>query len=623
MNRIVSALLFLLVGSCVGDTDERHVAPDGGMYPVYTPDAATDFSGNEAEAESEAEAEAEAESESEAESEGDCSCLDLPCATSRCENGVCLYEYPDADFDGFISGEGDCPGTDCDDANADIHPGAGEICDSLDNDCDPATIDGSANLYGACYPDGVSGCDATRDVPLCVGECHLGLAACVDGVLSCTNAVVPADETCDGTDNNCDGVIDEGVTIAGCVDADGDGHGNPAARVATCGPEPGVVSVCDDCDDAAPTTHPGADDFCEGNGVDDDCDGEVDEYFPTLCVDADGDGLGNPDAIVHACIGVSGTAPNCDDCNDDDPLLGEACEFADSICDESECERSFAAGSFGLDDAGDERYCFCDELCLSLDDCCENFCGVCGVDCGGVSEPSADGGTDLGRVSPVTPDGGTEGEADAGGAGADGETDAGADGGTDLGNDLGTPALPADLGVDAGVTSADAGNPALADLGADTLTPLSIPPHSATVQWETPGCETADRITVSGVITSAGGVSDGWRDLCRATNATLVECAVPLLEGQSFDFSIEYREGAFTSWSCTGSGAASTVNGRLATSLIATRDRSCVTGLQPVAVPNGVGGCNLRITAPTPPPPPAGGGGSACTSLTSCQASTP
>ncbi|MFH1252959.1 MAG: putative metal-binding motif-containing protein [Candidatus Uhrbacteria bacterium] len=44
--------------------------------------------------------------------------------------------YPDDDGDGFTADE------DCDDASAAIHPGADEICDSLDNDCNGIVDDG-------------------------------------------------------------------------------------------------------------------------------------------------------------------------------------------------------------------------------------------------------------------------------------------------------------------------------------------------------------------------------------------------------------------------------------------------------------------------------------------------
>ena len=63
-------------------------------------------------------------------------------------------------------------------------------------------------------------------------------------------------------------------------DKDGDGHGDPKGTVqivcAGDNPPAGYVTSNDDCNDNDPTAYPGHDEIC-GDGVDNNCDGQVDE----------------------------------------------------------------------------------------------------------------------------------------------------------------------------------------------------------------------------------------------------------------------------------------------------------------------------------------------------------
>jgi hypothetical protein len=150
----------------------------------------------------------------------------------------------DADGDGAPTwGEGCLPAEvyDCDDGDAEVFPGAVEVCDGRDEDCsgaadDPFDADG----------DGQAGC---------AGDC--------DDADPYNAEILP--EWCDGRDNDCDGDVDEGF------DADGDG-------IATCR---------GDCDDGDPETYLGAVELCDG--LDNDCDpltldeGDVDGDGVTRC----------------------------------------------------------------------------------------------------------------------------------------------------------------------------------------------------------------------------------------------------------------------------------------------------------------------------------------------------
>jgi hypothetical protein len=68
-------------------------------------------------------------------------------------------------------------------------------------------------------------------------------------------------------------------------DADGDGWGNPAVTQASCTQPPGYVLDATDCNDGNASIHPGATEVCDG--LDDNCDGHIDEGGAALCADGD------------------------------------------------------------------------------------------------------------------------------------------------------------------------------------------------------------------------------------------------------------------------------------------------------------------------------------------------
>jgi len=174
----------------------------------------------------------------------------------------------DADSDGYNSS------VDCNDNNASIHPGATEVCDGVDQDCDGIRDDG--------FPDGDADGWAS-----CGGDCNDANASVNPG----------RTEVCNGIDDNCAGGIDEGF------DADSDGF-------TSCG---------GDCNDANAAVHPGVTEVC--NGIDDNCAGGIDEGF-----DVDGDGFttcggdcndGNPAIRPNATENCSnGVDDNCNNLTD-------------------------------------------------------------------------------------------------------------------------------------------------------------------------------------------------------------------------------------------------------------------------------------------------------------------
>lgn len=104
-----------------------------------------------------------------------------------------------------------------------------------------------------------------------------------------SNAAVhpDAEEVCNGADDNCDETADEGLSgTTFYVDADGDGHGDPAQSEQLCvDPGTGYSDVGDDCLDTDPAVFPGAPELCDG--FDNDCDDVTDGHVATW-FDADG-----------------------------------------------------------------------------------------------------------------------------------------------------------------------------------------------------------------------------------------------------------------------------------------------------------------------------------------------
>ncbi|HNE29434.1 MAG TPA: MopE-related protein, partial [Saprospiraceae bacterium] len=225
--------------------------------------------------------------------------------------------YPDADNDGYYSYE------DCDDHNPLLNPGALEICDGLDNNCDGLVDDLTTYSYYVDQDGDGFGDAAATSLDTCLTTAPAGF---VDNNSDCNDnnpQLNPAAaEICDGLDNDCNGLVDDLPVLAYFRDFDGDGFGDASFELDTCltTAPGGYVDNNQDCDDSDPELNPQASEVCDG--LDNNCNGIADENLATFTyyADADGDSFGNEAVTLSSCelnapAGYTVTGLDCDDNN--------------------------------------------------------------------------------------------------------------------------------------------------------------------------------------------------------------------------------------------------------------------------------------------------------------------
>ena len=414
------------------------------------------------------------------------------CTSDQCDDAarMCAYATRDGDGDGFgsasCSSVGGVSADDCNDSNPSVFPGAPEVCNGVDDNCNSACDEMFTCCRGevgacmtACGTMGTRVCGLTCGWGVCSpppetcngvdDDCN-GLAddifACEQGTTEpCTTscgstgmrtcdascgwgACVAPTEVCNGSDDDCDGAVDNGFSCAAgrttdCMTSCGTTGTRTCDATCTlggCVPPPEACNGIDDnCDGLVDETTECAPGLVQGcvtscgtagsktcdatctfgactppaeacNGLDDDCDGLIDETF--TCIP------GSTGGCTSSC-GTSGTRTCSASCTwgaCSPPV--EACNGSDDDCDGA-CDETFTccAGTGGtcMTSCGTTGSRTCSaacgwsacsppaETCNGVDDDCNGTCddgfaccaggsGSCTTSCGSTGTRSCAAG---------------------------------------------------------------------------------------------------------------------------------------------------------------------------------------------------------------------------------------
>jgi len=275
---------------------------------------------------------------------------DAPSASANA-SGVSVGDDPTDDGDGPTDdgtggggGDGTGDGLDDDDSPDDDSP-TGDDTDPDDADPDDGPVDTGDG--GSCQQGDTQSCYTGPANTENIGECGSGVATCSSNGewLACEGESLPGTETCNGLDDDCNGTPDDGNPDEG---------GNCATGLF--GPCANGLTVCSGGDvECEPTTPAAASETC-GNGVDDDCNGTVDDGCTCDPLNpAPGCGVG------MQCVPQANNTTQCNG-------AGNGTQYS-ACLSAADCGPLFACVQTTVDNAWCMQWCFSDAQCGLFDFC--------------------------------------------------------------------------------------------------------------------------------------------------------------------------------------------------------------------------------------------------------------
>jgi hypothetical protein len=186
----------------------------------------------------------------------------------------------------LCNGPAACPGPTCGMFGAcnNTWTPTAEVCNNIDDDCDGivdedltkscSNITGNGCTTAPCPGSNNPGDPSNNPIPQNV--CHPGSQTCSGGSYgACIGEVGPSPEICNGLDDDCDNIIDEDTGGGSCAASCGIGTIVCATPPSCCQPGTCMAGQHQCGTLYCSSTSSGTDATC--NGIDEDCDGKVDE----------------------------------------------------------------------------------------------------------------------------------------------------------------------------------------------------------------------------------------------------------------------------------------------------------------------------------------------------------